>query len=92
MHTHRVEIFDRADDHHVVAQIAHHLQLKFFPAKYRGFNKDFVIRAGIERPFDVSIKFFLVIGDASTGAAQREGGPNDQWEPQRAGDSLCLTM
>ena len=32
MHAHRVEVLDRADDHDVVAAVAHHLELELVPA------------------------------------------------------------
>ena len=32
MHAHRVDVFDRADDHDVVRAIAHQFQLELFPA------------------------------------------------------------
>ena len=44
VHTHRVEIFDRADDDAVVCLVAHHLHLEFFPAQKRFFNQQFVGR------------------------------------------------
>ena len=77
MHAHGVEIFDRADDHHIVAQIAHDLQLEFFPAEHRLFDENFVVWTGAQSPLHVLGELLLVIGDVPTRAAQREGGAND---------------
>ncbi len=35
VHAHRVEVLDRADDHDVVVDVAHHLHLVLFPADDR---------------------------------------------------------
>ena len=44
VNAHGIEIFDGADDHHVVFVIAHHLQLELLPAEDRLFDQDFVYR------------------------------------------------
>ena len=40
VHTHRVEVLDRADDHHVVRVVAHELQLVFLPPQDRLLEQD----------------------------------------------------
>src|SRR5881398_3123429 len=48
MHAHGVEIFDRADNHEVVAKIAHHLEFIFLPAEDGLFDERFVNRAHVQ--------------------------------------------
>src|SRR5206468_12407956 len=42
VHTHGVEILDRADDDDVVFKIAHHLKLVLFPSEDRFFDQGLV--------------------------------------------------
>ncbi len=72
MHAHGIEVFDRADDDDVVGQIAHHLELVFFPAQHRFFDQHFVHRREIEPARQHFQQLFAVVGDAAAGAAQRE--------------------
>ena len=76
VHAHGVEIFNRADDHEVVAEVAHHLQLEFFPAEDGLLHQRLVHRAGVERGRNGFRKFFAVIGDRTAGAAERERRAN----------------
>ena len=47
VHPHRVEVLDRAHDHHVVCAVAHHLQLEFLPADQRLLDQDLAHGAGL---------------------------------------------
>ncbi len=76
MHAHGIEIFDRADDHEVVAEIAHDFEFVFFPAEHGFFDQRFVHRARIQRVRDGFRKFFPVVGDRAAGAAERERRPD----------------
>src|SRR6267378_2584936 len=49
VYAHGVEIFDRADDHEVVAIIAHHFELIFLPTEDGLFDQGFVNRTGVKR-------------------------------------------
>ena len=77
MHTHRIEIFDRADDDAVVVLVAHDLHFVFFPAEYRGFNQYFSGRRQVETAADDVVEFLAVIGNASPAAAHGERRPDD---------------
>ena len=79
---HGVEIFYGADDHEVVAEIAHHFEFVFFPAEDGFFNQRFMHRAHVQSVRDGLAKFFLVVGDGAAGAAKCEGGANHQRESQ----------
>ena len=47
---HRVEVLDRADDHHVVAAVAHQLQLELVPADQRLLDQHLADRRLGQRP------------------------------------------
>ena len=74
---HGVEVFDAADDHHVVGGVAHHLQFKFLPAQKRLFNQDLIDGAGFQAAVAQRPKFLWVVGNPATRTAQGEGRPND---------------
>ena len=74
---HGVEVFDAADDHHVVGGVAHHLQLKLLPAQQRLFNQDLINGAGFQAAVAQGPKFLGVVGNAAARAAQGEGRAND---------------
>ena len=65
VHAHRIEVLDRADDDAVVGEVAHHLQLEFFPAEHALFDQDFVDRREIEAALQDLVQFFAVVGDAA---------------------------
>ena len=48
VHAHRVDVLDRADDHHVVVAVAHHLELELAPADHRLLDQHLPDRAGGE--------------------------------------------
>ena len=73
VHAHRVEVLDRADDDAVVAAVAHHLHLVFFPADHRFLDQQLVGRRGVQAALADRLEFLAVVGDAAAGAAQREG-------------------
>ena len=77
VNAHRIKILDRADDHHVVGGVAHHLQLELLPTEQRLLDQDLVHRAGIEAAQADGAEFLGVVSDAAAAAAQGEGGAND---------------
>ena len=77
---HRVEVFDRADDHDVVVGVAHHLHFVFFPAEDAFFDEHLVHGRKIEPAADRFVEFLAVVGEAAAAAAQREAGANDAGE------------
>src|SRR6266516_7319670 len=76
MHAHRIEIFNRADDDDVVRQVAHHLEFEFLPAENRFFDQDFVNWRSRQPTPDDFFKLLRIEGGATTGAAERERGPD----------------
>ena len=77
MHAHRIEVLDRAHDHHVVGGVAHHLQLELLPTEQGLLDQDLIHRAGIQATQADRPEFLGVVGDAATAAAQRERRPDD---------------
>ena len=48
VHAHGVNVFDRADNHDVVGQIAHHFQLVLFPPEHGFLDEDLVLWTGVQ--------------------------------------------
>ena len=83
VHTHRVEVFNRADDDAVVRRVAHHLHLVLFPAEQRFFNQKLAGRRRFQAALADFLELFGVVGNAAAGAAQRETGADHGRETQR---------
>jgi len=65
---------------HVVFQVAHQLELEFFPAQHRLFDEHLAHRAGLEAPTDDLLELFDVVRRSTAAAAERERGSDDQGE------------
>ena len=82
MHAHRVEVFNRADDHEVVAEVAHHFEFILFPAEHGLFDQRLVNRAQVQRRRNGFGKFFLVVGNRAAGTAESERRANHKGEAE----------
>ncbi|CAI8416399.1 MAG: Uncharacterised protein [Synechococcus sp. MIT S9220] len=51
VNSHGIEVFDAANNHHVVGEIAHHLQFKFLPTQQRLFDQNLRDGTGIKSGF-----------------------------------------
>ena len=80
MDPHRIEIFDGADDHDVVLQVAHHFKFELFPSKHRLFHQDLVDRTAGEPMLHLSTKLLHVIRGATSRPSKRERGADDNRE------------
>ena len=78
VHAHRVDVLDRADDDAVVRPVADHLHLIFLPAEHALLDQHFGGRRGVEAGLHDLVELRAVEGDAATGAAEREGRPDDR--------------
>ena len=78
VHAHRIEVLDRADDDAVVRLVADDFHLELFPAEHRFLDQHFVHRRQFEAALDDFFEFFDVVGDAATGAAEREARSDDR--------------
>ncbi len=66
VHAHCVEVFDRADDDHVVRFVAHDLQLEFFPAQHRFLDQDAMHGRDFNSMRGDRPQLFDVVGDAAS--------------------------
>ena len=76
VNTHRIEVFDGADDHDVVVEVPHDFHLVLFPADDGFFDQDFGGRRLVESSANQCVEFVPVVGDCRTAAAHREAGPD----------------
>ena len=83
MHSHRVDVLDRADDHHVVVSVPHHLELELPPADHGLFDQDLVDRARGEPLGYHLAQFGLGAPDSAALPPEGEGRPDDR----RQGDA-----
>ncbi len=77
VHTHRVEVLDRADDHTVVRAVTHDLELVLLPALDRLLDQDLRDGAGVEAVGRHALVLLHRLGDAGTPTAEDVGGPDD---------------
>src|SRR5208282_6072393 len=85
---HGVEILDGADDHEVVAEVAHDFELEFLPAEDGFFDEGFAGGAAIEGVGDGLGEFLAVVSDTAAGAAEGEGGTDNDGVAEGVGDQL----
>ncbi len=67
-------------------EVAHDLELEFFPAEDRFLDKDFVDGREIEAAGQQLDQLFAIVGDAAAGAAQGEARAQDHREANLAGE------
>ena len=77
VHAHRVDVLDGADDDHVVAAVAHELELVLLPAEHRLLDEDGVHRGVGQAVGGHAAQHRLVGGDARAEAAHGERRPDD---------------
>ena len=77
VYSHRVEVFDRTDDHDVVFDVAHHFQLEFLPADDRFLEEHLMDRARFKSMRQRIIEFLRRARDAAAGPAESERGTDD---------------
>ena len=90
MHAHRIDVLDGTDDHEVVGDITHHLQLKFLPTDHRFLNENFVHRAQFNTASDNLTEFLHVVGDTTTNSTQRERWPDNGGKAEPFDNTQCL--
>ncbi len=85
---HRVEVLDRADDHHVVPRVPHHLELELVPADQRLLDQDLAHGALGEGPLELPLELLRRSRDAAAVTPERERGAQDQREGEGLGQFL----
>src|SRR5581483_5919786 len=81
MHTHGIEVLDRAHDDHVVPQVAHHFQFELLPPQHRLFDQHLVHRRKVQPARQQLQQLLAVVGNAAARTAQGERRPQDHREP-----------
>ena len=87
MHTHRVEVLDRADDDDVVGVVAHHLELVFLPARDAALDEDLRDRARGESAFREVLHLLVVVRDPGAAPTEDVRGPDDDGIADLAADA-----
>ena len=77
VHTHRVEILNRADDHTVVGAVTHDLELVLLPALDRLLDQDLRDGAGVEAVGRHALVLLHRLRNAGSPAAEDVGRPDD---------------
>ncbi len=85
MDSHRIKVFNGADDDAVVRVVPHHLHLILFPAEKRLLDQDFGCGGGVEPRGRKLLKLLPVVSDSASGSPQGECGSDDE----REGPDLC---
>ena len=80
VHTHRIDVLDRADDDAVVLLVADNFHLELLPAEQRFLDQQLVRRRSGEAALAHLDELVLVVRDAAAGTAQRERGPDHRRE------------
>ena len=81
VHAHRVDVLDRADDHDVVVQVAHDLELELAPAEDRLVEQDLADGRRRQPALDDALVLLLGAGDAAAAPAEGEGRAHDARQP-----------
>src|SRR5690606_31511163 len=78
VHTHRVEVLDRAHDHEVVLRVAHDLELVLFPPENGLLDQGLASHRLRDRVLDHRVELFAVVRDGGTRAAEGEARADDR--------------
>jgi len=84
--THRVDVLDRADDHHVVGMVAHHLELVLLPSEHRLLDEDLVDGARVEPPPRDLDHLVGVLREPGAATTEDERRAHHYRVPNRLGD------
>ena len=78
MNTHGIQVFDTADDYHVICEIAHNFQFVLFPTKNGLFYQNLMGGRCIEPAFTDIFELRIIEGHAASGTAQSKRRSNNQ--------------
>src|SRR4051794_5044681 len=85
MDAHWVHVLDRADDDHVVVEVAHDFEFELFPAGYAAFYENAADGAGVEAIGYGAAKVFWAVGGGAALATEGEAGADYEGEADLAG-------
>ncbi len=72
MHTHRVKVFNRADDDKIALPVRHDLHFELFPAEQAHINQDAIHWTLFDTPRRDFTQFVWCIGDTAAAPGQRK--------------------
>src|SRR5205809_5154252 len=78
MDPHRVDVLDRADDHHVVLALADDLELELVPAAYGFLHEHLPDRALGDSELDLATQLLRRLDEAAAVAAERKCRSHDR--------------
>ena len=78
VNTHRVKVFNRANDNHIILAVPHDFQLIFLPADNRFLDQYLAFWRQLESPVYELFVFFLIVGDIAAHPAKRIRRPDDR--------------
>ena len=85
MNTHRIEVFNRANNDAITRTIAHNLHLVLFPTLDALFNKNLGNRRKVKTLGNDELKLFLIMSNTTTSATKCEGGANHHGVTEHVG-------
>ena len=86
MDAHGVDVLHGADGDDVAGAVPHDLELNLFPAGDAPLDEHLTHTAEVDAPVGDLLQGGAVVGDASAGAAQGVGGPDDDWVADALGE------
>ncbi len=78
MHSHGVEVLDRAHHDGVVGSVAHDFEFEFLPTQNRLFEQDLGNRTRLQRLPHHIVEFLAVVEHPAPFTAEGEAGTHDQ--------------
>ncbi len=90
MHPHRIYILDKTDGNHLIFRIAHHFELKLFPAQYGFLDQYLTNETNGNTTAGHNAEFFYVVNQATSGPSQAVCGADDHRVAQLIGNLLSL--
>ena len=90
VHTDRIHVLNRADDHDVVFLVAHQLEFVFLPAFDAFFNQHLVGWGIMDACACDAVQFLFVVRDAGTKTTHGEARSHNQWIAELLSDLIDL--
>ena len=78
--SHRINVFNRTDDHAIIGTIAHHFKFVLFPTSNRSFNQYFIDWTSQQAVRNNLFEVFFVMRDAGAATAQDVCRTNNGWQ------------
>ena len=90
MNSERVDVFYKAYRYHLAGGVSYNFQFKFFPAKYRLFNKNLPHKRCLKTSFAYGLKFVNIIYKTAAGSSHCICGPKHNRITELFCNSKCI--